>query len=200
MLRRYHSGFSLIELVVGLAIVALLIALGVPQYSTFISNSRLRVVTEGVANGLNIARAEAVKRNGRVELVFVDDEPIEALVNIMTPTATGANWVVREFVPTTNSYNFIEGKSGAEGTSRAGGAGVVITPVTAGVYNGTVTFNGFGAMNTGQTLTFQFTYPAAGLCAAAGGPLRCLNVVVSPGGQIRTCDPSVVTATDTRAC
>ncbi len=200
MLKRTHTGFSLIELIVGLAILGLLMALGVPQYATFISNSRLRATAEGVANGLNLARAEAVKRNARVELAFTDDEPLEALVNAMTASTSGANWVVREWVPSTNSYNFVEGKSGAEGGGRSDGLGVLITPVTGGAYDGTTTFTGFGALNTAQSISFQVTYPSAGLCAAAGGPLRCLNVNVSPGGQIRICDPNVVAANDTRAC
>ncbi|MGE0559777.1 MAG: Tfp pilus assembly protein FimT/FimU [Burkholderiales bacterium] len=201
MLNRPHYGFSLIELIVGLAILAMLMALGVPQYATFISNARLRATTEGVANGLNLARAEAVKRNARVELVLTDEEPIEALVNGLPPSTSGYNWVVREWVPATGSYNFIEGKVGAEGSGRSEGSGVVIASNSAdATYDGRIIFTGFGAMAIGQPVSFQFTYPGAGLCAAAGGPLRCLNINVSPGGQIRVCDPKVTDAKDTRAC
>lgn len=201
MLNRAHGGFSLIELIVGLAILGFLMALGVPQYATFLANSRLRATAEGVSNGLNLARAEAVKRNARVELVLTDEEPIPALVNALPPSTSGFNWVVREWVPATGSYNFIEGKVGAEGSGKTEGSGVVIASSSADAgYDGRIVFTGFGAMATAQTVSFNFTYPAAGLCAAANGPLRCLNINVSPGGQIRICDPKVTDAKDTRAC
>lgn len=196
-----HRGFSLVELIVGLAILALLVTLGVPQYATFLANARLRATAEGINNGLNLARAEAVKRNARVELVLTDEEPIEALVNVLPQSTSGANWVVREWVPATGSYNFIEGKVGAEGSGKSTGTGVVVaSSSTDATYDGRVIFTGFGGMAIGQPISFQITYPGAGLCAAANGPLRCLNVNITPGGQIRICDPKVTDAKDTRAC
>jgi len=197
---RTQSGYSLIELIVGLAILALLISLGIPEYSKFIANARIRSTTEGIANGLNLARAEAVKRNARVEMVLTDDLPIEAQVNIVTPSTSGMNWMVREWVPATNSFNFIEGKLGAEGSGREEASVTVASSSTDATYDGRVVFNGFGAMTIGQPVSFQFTYPAAGACAAASGPLRCLNINVTPGGQIRVCDPKVTDTKDTRAC
>lgn len=209
MLNRIHSGFSLIELIVGLAILGVLMALGMPQYATFIENSRLRATAEGITNGLNLARAEAVKRNARVELVLTNEEPIEALVNALPQTTIGPNWVVREWVPATASYNFIEGKVGAEGSGKTEGTNVAIAssppPTTIG-YDGITCFSGFGALTAcpgftspPRSITFEVTNPPR-LCAAAGGPLRCLNIVVSAGGQIRICDPHVTAAKDTRAC
>jgi type IV fimbrial biogenesis protein FimT len=173
MLNRIHSGFSLIELIVGLAILASLMALGLPQYATFIANSRLRATAEGITNGLNLARAEAVKRNARVELVLTDEEPIEGLVNALPASTSGFNWVVREWVPATGAYNFIEGKVGAEGSGKSQGTGVVIASSSAdATYDGRIIFTGFGAMAIGQPISFQVTYPAAGACAAANG--RCV--------------------------
>lgn len=202
MLRQVHNGFSLVELVVGLAILALLIALGVPQYAAFMANARIRATAEGVATGLNLARAEAVKRNARVELVLTDDLPIEAMVNAVTPSTSGSNWMAREWVPSTNSYNFIEAKAGAEGSGRQESAVLVSSSSTDASYDGRVTFTGLGSLTIGQPITFQVTYPGAGAChtTAVPSPLRCLNINVTPGGQVRICDPQVTAAKDTRAC
>ncbi len=197
---RAQSGYSLVELIVGLAVIALLISLGIPEYSKFIANARIRATTEGIATGLNLARAEAVKRNGRVEMVLTDDLPVEAQVNIITPSTSGMNWMVREWAPATNSFNFIEGKLGAEGSGREEASVTLTSSSTDATYDGRVVFNGFGAMTIGQPVSFQFTYPVAGACAADGGPMRCLNINVSPGGQIRVCDPKVTDTKDTRAC
>lgn len=201
MLRRPHNGFSLVELIIGMAILAMLMALGMPQYANFIANSRLRATAEGISNGLNTARAEAVKRNARAELVFIDEEPIEALVNALTPVVNGPNWVVRGWVPETNSFDYIDGKIGAEGSGGSGVA-VEVTTVTSGIYDGTIAFTGFGALNSAQAITFEVRFPTAGTCdtTAIPGPMRCLNVTVSAGGQVRICDPKITDTKDTRAC
>ena len=204
MLKRLQSGFSLVELLIGIAILALLMALGVPEYATFLNNSRVRTTADTLLSGLNLARAEAVKRNARVQFVQTDEEPLENLVNALPQSTTGINWVVREFVPATGLHNFIEGKAGAEGSGRADATSVVVTSSsTEASYDGILTFTGFGALTIARPVTFQVTNPTAGACAAplgAGGPIRCLNVVVSPGGQVRICDPSITAAKDTRAC
>lgn len=204
MLRRLQSGFSLVELLIGIAILALLMALGVPEYATFLNNSRVRTTADNLVSGLNLARAEAVKRNARVQFVQTDEEPLENLVDALPQSTTGINWVVREFVPATGLNNFIEGKAGAEGSGRADATSVVVTSSsTEASYDGILTFTGFGALTIARSVQFQVTNPTAGACVAAGGtggPIRCLNVVVSPGGQVRICDPSVTAAKDTRAC
>jgi len=201
VLRQRQSGVSLVELIVGIAILALLMALGIPEYATFLNNSRVRTTADTLVSGLNTARAEAVKRNTRVQFVQTDEEPLESLVDALPQSTTGNNWVVRELVPATGLFNFIEGKAGAEGSGRADATPVVVTSTsTEGSYDGILTFTGFGALTIASSVQFAVTNPTGGACAAAGGPIRCLNVVVSPGGQVRICDPNVTAAKDTRAC
>ena len=201
MLRHRQSGVSLIELIIGIAIVALLMALGVPEYATFLNNSRVRTSADTLVSGLNMARAEAVKRNARVQFIQTDEEPLASLVDALPQSTTGINWVVREFVPATGLFNFIEGKAGAEGSGRADATPVVVTSSSNDAsYDGILTFTGFGALTIARPVQFVVTNPTGGTCASAGGPIRCLNVVVSPGGQVRICDPNVVAAKDTRAC
>lgn len=203
MLIRRQQGVSLIEVIIGVAILAMLMGLGVPQYAIFLANARLKATTDTLVSGLSLARAEAVKRNARVELVLTNEDPVEGLVNAVPAQTDGMNWMVREFVPRTGAYNYIEGKVGAEGGGKQTGTTVGIASSSPGVYTGIVSFTGFGALASGSAITFQITNTAGGLCAAAGGPMRCLTVVVSAGGQIRTCDPAVnpvTSPTDTRAC
>ena len=49
------------------------------------------------------------------------------------------------------------------------------------------------------SLNINLTNPAGGACAVDGGPMRCLRIVVSTGGQIRMCDPALA-STDPRGC
>ena len=63
-------------------------------------------------------------------------------------------------------------------------------------------FDGLGRLTTITnpdsgvgTLTIKVTSSSA-TCVAAGGTARCLTVVVSPAGEIRMCDPSHASTSD----
>ncbi|MBY0266064.1 MAG: GspH/FimT family pseudopilin [Burkholderiales bacterium] len=203
LIRKPQRGVSIVEIVIALGIMALLLALGVPQYATFLNNARIRATTDNLTAGLNLARSEAVKRNARVEFVMTDEEPIASLVNTLPASTSGMNWVVREWVPASGTFTFIEGKSGLESSGRDEATPIVIASSSAdATYAGIVSFNGFGAASVTRPLQFQISNPSGGACAAAPtpGPMRCLNIIVSPGGQVRQCDPRVTAAGDTRAC
>jgi type IV fimbrial biogenesis protein FimT len=62
-----------------------------------------------------------------------------------------------------------------------------------------VTFTPLGGTTLAARAVFSFTNPTGGDCIAAGGPMRCLNVVVETTGRVKLCDPTI-TGTDTRAC
>ena len=57
-----QSGFTLVELMVTIAIAAILLGLGVPSFRTLIENNRIAAASNDVVTGLQFARSEAVKR------------------------------------------------------------------------------------------------------------------------------------------
>lgn len=71
--RRLAAGFTLMELLVTIAIAAILLAVGVPA----LSNATLGSTLSGTANSLfatvRLARSEAIKRNARVVLCVSSD-------------------------------------------------------------------------------------------------------------------------------
>ena len=191
---RRGRGFTLVELMIGLVIMAVLLMMGVPAFSIFIQNSKLRSSAETFHAGIQTARAEAVKRNSLVEFILTDDPGDPSSTQTAVASTTGSNWLIRVQDPTTLLYSFVEGRNATQG------AGTTATSVVVTGTVSTVTFNGFGGTRLGAAATFAFTNPSGGACAAASGPMRCLSIVVSVGGQARMCDPAISATGDTRKC
>jgi type IV fimbrial biogenesis protein FimT len=176
MLRRAREhGISLIELMVGLAILAILMSKGLPSYSAWIHNTRIRVAAESVANGLQLARSEALRRNTRVEFV-------------LGPASAWSVGVVAPAEP-------IQSRPAAPGSTELT---VQRTPEDAT----TVTFNAMGRVvgNADGTLTLTSVILDVPTHVLPADLSRELNVTVSAGGQVRMCDPNVSNAQDTRRC
>ncbi len=61
-----YKGFTLVELMITLAIAAIVITIGVPSFRQTINNNRLTTVANSFIASINLARSEAIKRNSRV--------------------------------------------------------------------------------------------------------------------------------------
>ncbi|MES2822598.1 MAG: GspH/FimT family pseudopilin [Pseudomonadota bacterium] len=82
-----HQGFTLLELIITVAIVAILSAAAIPSFSELIMKSRLTSQARGLMASALLARSEAIKRNQAVTLC--------ASSNGSTCNGTWANgWIV----------------------------------------------------------------------------------------------------------
>ena len=215
--RYSETGFSLIELLVGITIVGILFMLGVPSFKSWIQNSQIRTATEVIQNGLELARAEAVRRNTlvRFQLTSTVDNSCALttangswVISLDDPSAKCGNAKLNEAFPVSDAVNnppprIIQIRSGREGSANTVVASQEVTPtggaVATPVYNGSITFNGMGrisstttpaSVNAGDNIQIDITNPnIGGACVSAGGPMRCLRVVISSGGLIRSCNP-----------
>ena len=190
--RPLARGFTIIELMVGLTIVGVMIALGGPALGTFLQNSRLGTAAKSFYTGLQLARAEAVRLNLPVQFV-VTDTPVDA--NIATTAASspsGRNWVVRYQTSASAPFQLVEAKSALEG---GGGATSSLQVLSS---DASISFNGLGGTSSGNASSLDISNPGGGACTPAG-PMRCWRIVVSAGGQVRLCDP-LAGAGDSRAC
>jgi type IV fimbrial biogenesis protein FimT len=194
-----HRGVTLIELMIGLAILGLLITMGMPSMGAWLANSRVRSAAEGLQVGLTLARSEAMRRNQNVEFLITNDTVDLGSVPTVTASATGIHWLVRFMDPATAAYSMVQTKSGYEGSGQAEGEAARVRVAASAPQ---IVFRGMGGtQGLGATATFDFSNPGAGAChtTATPSPIRCLRVQVSVGGQVRLCDPTTM-APDTRVC
>lgn len=173
---RRHAGATLIELMIGIAIIAMLVGMALPNFITWMQNTQIRTAADALLSGLQITRAEAVRRN-----------------ELISFTLNGFDWTITDATGTT-----IESRTSEEGSSNA-----VITVQGAMP----LTFNGVGrpsgaalaAVANNDVTIITVANPTGGLCQDAGGTMRCLQVHVTLGGQVRMCDP-VLPSTNPQSC
>lgn len=188
-------GFTLVEMLIVIAIIAIASALGMPSYRAFIHNTQIRNAAESIQNGLQKTRAEAVKRNANIEFVL--------------DLGTSTPWKIQLPGNTALCPNY--GPTLLECSTTEGAKNVSYAVLPAGAT--TITFNSLGTVgappnqpnnvNGSAPLTqIDVKNPALGNCESdlPAGPARCLRVTVSTGGNLRMCDPKVVSATDPRKC
>ena len=73
MRRSRASGFSLIELMVTIAIVAILLALGLPSFEGSMRSNRLATTTNEMLASLSLARSEAIRSTQRSKVCASTD-------------------------------------------------------------------------------------------------------------------------------
>lgn len=185
LMRSYRQrGFSIIEMAITLAVVAIVLTAGVPSFATWLRNLQIRSAAEAVLNGIQVAKMEAVRRNTTVGITFESSSGWTVGCNVVTSTCPGV----------------IQQRPSENGTQNTG---LVATNLNSGA---PLVFDGSGRVSSGLTaatspLLLDVSY-SSGTCALAGGALRCLRIVVSRLGQIRMCDPALSTTSpnDARAC
>lgn len=64
--RRTSKGFTLLELIVAIAVTGIILSVGVPSFISIIQNNRAVAHTNDLVTGLNLARSEATRRSSVV--------------------------------------------------------------------------------------------------------------------------------------
>ena len=88
---RTAAGFTLIEALVALAILASLLALGVPRMNDWVQANKAAAAAEFYAEGFTLARAQAVSHNSASRLVLTENPAngqMDWQVDICFPTAS----------------------------------------------------------------------------------------------------------------
>lgn len=197
---RHQRGLTLVEIMVAFVLLVILITLGGPGFAQWLQNTRIRNASEAIQNGLQLARAEAVRRNAPVRFQLVN-----SLDNSCALSTSGPNWIVSMdsaagACASTNMADAAAPTAPRVIQSRAAGDGS--SGVTVAADQSSIVFNGLGRVTPvpGADIAINIENPAGGSCAASGGSMRCLRIVVGTGGQTRMCDPRSSFTGTTEGC
>lgn len=159
-------GISLIEMAVVISILGIVVAAGAPAFSTWMANSQIRSTAESIQSGLQLARAEAVRRNTNVGFEL---RPTQDVLWRVCCTAAGQ---ALQQQPLNQAAN------------------IAITPSSAVTY----TFNGIGRVvnwnsTWGNVVAFGVNRPST------DSGVRNMQVELGSAGTVRTCHPSAMSGT-----
>lgn len=93
-------GFSLIELMIVIAIAGIILAIAVPSFQEAMNNSRIRGVAESIQFGLVKARSDAINRNAPMRFQLVS-----TLDSTCTASSTSRLWLVTQYTGLTAPAN-----------------------------------------------------------------------------------------------
>ena len=194
-----QAGMTLIELMIGIVLLAILLALGAPTFFRWTQNSQIRNAAEAVQNGLTLARAEAVRRNTTVRFQLVTTTTAACALS-----ATGVNWVVNVTSRRQMSGGRLRRSAFRQcrAAHRPGSFRRRRFPQRRRQWPWGIAdhLQRHGPGNSGLA-AIDVDNPTGGNCVTATppGPMRCMRVRVATGGQIRMCDPARA-ADDPQGC
>ncbi len=180
---RAVKGFSLVELMIVIAIVAIFMTLAAPSFQEVLNGMRVRSTAEAFNQGLQLARSEAIKRNDRVEF------------NIASTTG----WAVCPSASTAACATaaIIQSKPALESSQNVAVAAMTCPGLT-GSTPTKVTFTGLGRQyvdGAGAYNNPDGTAEFCGVGVSAPATQKAYNVLIQPIGFIKMCDPSLAAGT-----
>ena len=196
-----QHGFTLLETMVVVSILAILIAVAGPNLSIWLDNIRIRNAADAIQEGLQTARAEAIKRNQNITFWLVSSNDENQLDDGCELSSTSGSWVVSVTNPQSQCGSSPSTVSAPRMVSSRGvgdsGAKVNVNALQSDDSTAatSVAFNGFGrVVNIAPIARLDIT----GVNSAV--TYRNLRIAITPAGQIRMCDPNVSSASDPRKC
>lgn len=200
-MRPSQRGFTLVEIMIGLAILSLLLAMGVPSMRAWLLANNAQASSEFYAEGLRMARSEAVKRNGVTRMVLTANatsgqKDWQVDLCIPTPTAsctdTTGSWSTATAVNSdAHSADFKSVQRLATKLPSSSVMTLTISPANASA----VYFTPLGWVNTAiaNNLTTMTLAPVTANAFPTGA------VAVTLAGTVNKCLPSAG-AGDSRRC
>jgi len=190
---RHHRGLTLLELMVVVAIIAMMTALAMPGLRAWSANAQLRTTANVLQVSIKQAQAEAVKSFRQVVFFRTNDA---TCTGAETAVENGTRWVIK-VLPLVSTGS---ATAAACGPMLEGAPTIAVTGPTAVCFNGngrpmamTTAQNGLGvACTTGSNNRIIY-----GLDSTTSTPnLKKLQVWLTLGGSVRSCEKTRALSAD----
>lgn len=148
--RASHTGFTMVELVVTLAVVAIIVAMAMPSFTGLINSNRLTSQANEIVAALQSARMDAIRRNAPAYFCSSNNNAT------CTNTSPWTGWIVYTDVDRDNAVD--AGELLRTGTVK----GPVSVVVSSAIKNNRVAFRPDGMAREGGVLlsgTFRVCMP-----------------------------------------
>jgi prepilin-type N-terminal cleavage/methylation domain-containing protein len=89
--RKRESGFTMIELLMTMIILAALAAVAIPGFSSWLPNYRLKSAVRDLYSSMQLAKLEAIKQNQNCSVTF-SSAPDQYAVSLINKTVVLANY------------------------------------------------------------------------------------------------------------
>jgi type IV fimbrial biogenesis protein FimT len=207
-MQRHARGFTLIEIMVAIVILSILLAVGIPSMRGWMTSTRAVSAAEFYAEGMRLARAEALKRNVASRLVLTTNaangqQDWQVDICVPTPdtkcTAKSGTWSTTTTALTaTGTTDFKSVFRSAGNLPATGQMAVSVVPKDAD----TVYFTSVGWVD--GTVDDNLTQIVIAPSADNTGAFPTTAVYLTSGGSLIKCNPSStvmsVGAKDSRKC
>lgn len=164
--RGRQSGFTLVEVMVTVILIAILASLAAPSFQSTVARFRVRTAAESLMSGLQLARSEALRRNQPVRFTLGARAGNWSVITVTSATvvqeATGGTHASLSVTPNAGQTSVVFLANGLTDTSAARLEQVDVTTSVAGVSGWRVEVFGGGQV--------RMCDPAA---TAAADPRKC---------------------------
>lgn len=161
-----QRGFTLIELMVTIAVLAIVVSIAAPSFSTMINNNRSVALGEELASAINFARVEAAKRGDTVSICASSDG-----------SSCSNDWTQGWIVLTDNNSGSTAPAGNVLRIWEAPDGGATIAVDRDGTATGFLRFVRLGTTEPSGTVTF-----ASSVDGCASGAAR--TITVGPAGLV----------------
>lgn len=193
---RRATGVSLIELMIAIAILTIVMAIGFPSFQVWMQNLQVRSGSESMLNGMEYAKQEAIKRNAPVTFTLSDGTGLSdwnvacaAPFSVGCPNAA----ILRSAVSAEGATN---ARVGVNAIAAALQNYAAALPVASNM-PATITFDSFGRVIGAASFTRIDTQILPAIAVAGA---RRLVITITPGGATRLCDPQFALANNPQGC
>ena len=179
---RPSRGFTTIELMVTVAILAVLIGIAAPSFTPVIERWRVRQASEELQSTFYFARSEAVKRGGNITITRSPDAGECTAVGSDT-SLWSCGWIV--FADLNSNGTQDSGEDTLQTATTPSNVGIQFTDITNAKLTEPIQLDRWGRLSSGSAANFAFRLTPKGASTTSAS---ATSICVNSSGRIKRLD------------